>query len=172
MKNGLEGLKVGDRVATIRYISPEQPNQWTGALHAVTKVTPTQFMAANDWYLKSTGKRRGRGVRSYHMVKATTAMLEEVAARAEAKKLATEALEAFHARADYKHASFIGWLLSSMTPEESNVLDRLSLEEWETLHNKLTAKCICIKNWPVAQNCPVHGNSAPVSINSSMAALS
>ena len=39
-KNELENVKVGDQVAPMRYISPEQPNEWTGSIHVVSRVTP------------------------------------------------------------------------------------------------------------------------------------
>ena len=176
MKNELENVKVGDKVAPMRYVIAEKGERWTGALHEVTKVGVKQFMVGDNWYLKSTGKPRrkiGFGIPA-RMILATPEILAEFAAREQAKNEKMDELEAFHARRDYQAASAIHTALDEMTVDNDEILSRLTVDEWEALRIKLTAVCLCKLIDGDHDACPVHVGQTknPPSSNSSMAALS
>jgi len=134
---GLAQIKVGDRVGPIRTtFGGEQ--KWTGVLRTVTKVTEKRFLLNSDWFEKDTGRAVSGGGGSFYVL-ATAEMIAKVEEkRMQDLKSALE-LAAFHQREDYKLACAVWDMLDGMTPER-NPLDRLPVEEWQALFNKLTGQ--------------------------------
>jgi hypothetical protein len=85
-----------------------------------------------------------------------------------------DALNALQVRRDYQAASAIRSSLSKLSPDNDEILSRLTVDEWEALRIKLTAVCLCKLIDGDHDACPVHVGQTknPPSSNSSMAALS
>jgi hypothetical protein len=137
-ENGLENVKVGDRVGPVRVGIRKEHGSWTGVLHTVTGVTPKRFTIGTGVYEKATGRKVGYRGGQYSYILATPEMLAAYQAKQEANKKKQDDLDAFHNHPAYEAASAIGWLLSDMYPGK-HPLDKLTAEEWNELRNRLGA---------------------------------